>query len=88
MTDTDYKVCRSCSRIDYERDFDYLRGVVITPYGFVYVYSQGNQSSRNLSSFEFIWNGRKHDRRIRKRMTARGLATVATRFAREKAKAS
>jgi hypothetical protein len=53
----------------------YWAGAVATLDGFVKVYAQDD-----YASFQFIYGGRSHALTVRKRLTERGLATVARRF--------
>lgn len=59
----------------------YLDGDVLTKYGIVSVYSQGgkNPSTR----MDFVYGGRHHMRTELKTRCIRGMAILATKFARE-----
>lgn len=72
--DMSWSVCRPMGLIS--RHEKYLDGSVETPYGFVLVYSE-----QNYSSIQIIREGRTYARMWKRSFTPRGLAIVASRFA-------
>lgn len=59
-------------------------GDVLTFYGIVAVYTQGDDRYDRHTRLDFVWKGRLHIRNIsNRRYTARGLVTLAKRFAAE-----
>lgn len=64
---------------------NYLTGYVVTEYGIVGIYAQGDAESFRLTILNFCLNGRNHHRTFRgKRYSRRGIVSVANRFAAEK----
>jgi hypothetical protein len=62
----------------------WIEGPVLTPDGIVHCYAQGDEQNENHTRLDFVWQGRLYMRQFPKvRMTARGMATAAGRFARE-----
>ncbi|GMV06740.1 MAG: hypothetical protein AMXMBFR53_30150 [Gemmatimonadota bacterium] len=57
---------------------DWWSGTVVTPHGFVEVYSQ-----EGASNYRLVRNGREHMRSENRQRTKRGLAIMARRFMRE-----
>lgn len=84
----EWAVGRGCSNITRHtvggRHYD--DGVVATPHGFVDVYAQGDNECYHMTSLRFIHKQMVYSRHIHKRMTRRGMAMVAKRFAKEIAK--
>lgn len=64
---------------------NYLEGSVFTQRGIVYVYSQGGTfngiTDTPHTTLQIVLGGRLYSRDIHRRYTARGLVTVANRFA-------
>ena len=61
----------------------YINGVVATRYGFVSVYSQGDERNVPHTDFRFIHKGVCYVRGINRRYSLRGIARIAKRFAKE-----
>lgn len=75
---------RSFSRTELRDSGGWIDGAVVTPWGIVLVYAQGDAVHVNNSRLDFAHNGRLHIRNFKgKRYTQRGLARVAAKFARE-----
>lgn len=58
-------------------------GEVVTPYGIVSVYAQGDKENWHLTRLDFAHKNRMYIRSFRKRYTHRGIVTKANRFAQE-----
>lgn len=59
-------------------------GEVLTPHGIVSVYAQGDDLHHYSSRLDYVVNGRLHMRNFNNvRLTPRGLATAARKFAAE-----
>lgn len=59
-------------------------GEVLTPYGIVTVYAQGDAENSPHTRLDFVWDGRLYMRNFDgKRYTARALVTKAMEFATE-----
>lgn len=58
----------------------YIAGSVVTPLGFVVVYTE---DSKNYTRLAFVWNNRLYIRKIDRRFSKRGLVTKAAQFAQE-----
>lgn len=62
----------------------FTKGVVMTPWGIVDAYAQGDDKHRHNTSLIFIFDGRIHRRGFEgKRYTPRGIKTKAMQFAKE-----
>lgn len=87
IQDSSFAVGRGWSRVRTHDTGDaetYNEGTVITPHGFVDVYAQGDDKYLRVSRLDFIWCGRFYTRRFEKtRLTPRGLARAAKKFAAE-----
>ena len=74
---------RTIGRVTTERtnSGDYNDGCVVTPYGIVSVYAQGGGNSFPHTRLDFGLGGRLYMEQRNVRLTKRGLATAAKRFA-------
>ena len=73
---------RGYGRIDTTKG--YADGEVLTPFGIVSVYAQGDQQNAPHTRLHFVWYGRLHMRSFSgKRYSPRGIVTKAMEFARE-----
>jgi hypothetical protein len=63
----------------------YIEGSVLTPHGIVTGYAQGSDTESHHTSLSVIVNGRMYTRSWPKRYSARGIVTLAARFAAEMA---
>ena len=79
----DFTVNRPGGNIRPDKEYDYLEGNVSTKYGYVMVYTQGDQKLRHMTALWLIHNGRQYCRHINRRYSARGIVTKANRFAKE-----
>lgn len=61
----------------------WTEGDVVTPFGIVSVYAQGDDIHSHITRLDFVFNGRLHLRTYRKRYTVRGIKTKAYEFAKE-----
>lgn len=61
----------------------YEIGTMVTPYGNVNIYSQGDDKSIHYTELGFAYEGCQYTRTWRKRFSKRGLAILASRFAKE-----
>ncbi len=67
-----------------ERKEGWLDGEVVTPWGFVRCYAQGDDKSSHHTRIDFIFNGVMYSRNFSgKRYTKRGIKTIAFQFAKE-----
>lgn len=58
-------------------------GYVATAWGYVVVYSQGDNNFKHVTHLQFIFNGFQYTRTFNKRYTPRGIKTKAMAFAQE-----
>jgi len=61
----------------------YEDGCVITPFGIVSLYSQGDEKYFPNTDLRFVHNGTHYSRSIQKRYSKRYLVTLAHRFAKD-----
>lgn len=59
-------------------------GEVVTPWGIVSVYAQGDENTTKHTRLDFVWGGRLHMRNFSgKRYSKRGIKTKAMQFAKD-----
>lgn len=67
-----------------ERKEGWMDGEVATPWGFVSIYAQGDDTHSHVTRLDFIHNGRQYIRTFSgKRFTKHGVKTKAMQFAKE-----
>ena len=84
IDDDNYKISNVWSNITFDKEWHYFTGTVFTPLGMIDVYSQDSFRGSNPSTtLRFTYKGRMYHRYINRAYTARGLAILAHRFAKE-----
>lgn len=74
---------RGYGRVEVRKE-GWMDGDVLTPYGIVTVYAQGDAENVPHTKLDFVWRGRLHIRNFNgKRYSARGIVTKAMEFATE-----
>lgn len=74
---------RGYGRINVHKD-GWTDGEVVTPFGIVSVYAQGDDENRPHTRLDFAWDGRLYMRNFDgRRYSPRGLVTKAMQFASE-----
>jgi len=80
-TDESWKVSGNTGLlISFNKEYNFLDGSVITPYGMVSVYSHGDEKSSGYTRLDTVIDGRRFSRSIYRRYTRRGLVVVAGRW--------
>ncbi len=84
-SDWSYRVTEIANTVRLNGEHGYLEGVIITPLGMVWVYSEGAgpQFDTGETTLNCVCGGVSHHRTINREYTKIGLARIANKFIKE-----